>query len=275
VGEGVPKTLQGKRVVVTRAWEQSEALVKALQEQGAVPLVLPMVAFAPPDDVSALDELLRGTERYDWLFLTSQNALRALQERCEKLGVQLAHRLRGMPVAVVGPATAEVVRGAGLSVGHEAASRYGTALAQELAGRITGKRILLPRSDKANPELVEKLKGLGAQVKEIVAYKTVRPDGEGLAEAEKVVKEGADAVLFFSPSAVGHFQDILGEERFHALSKQALFTAIGPVTEKALRKAKVERVVMADDVTVGAVMARLTEYFSAKGQKLPAGAKSE
>jgi uroporphyrinogen III methyltransferase / synthase len=148
-------------------------------------------------------------------------------------------------------------------------------LAEELTEKISGKQILLPRSDKANPELVAKLQSLGAQVTEIVAYKTVRPQGEGSEATEKAVTEGVDAVLFFSPSAVGHFQDILGEEQFRALSRQALFTAIGPVTEKALRTAKVERVVMARDVTVDAVIATLKEYFSTNTQKLPAGAKSE
>jgi uroporphyrinogen-III synthase len=273
VGEYSSKPLQGKRVVVTRATEQSEALVKALREQGAEPLLMPMVTFAPPDDVQAVDEVMRGIERYDWLFLTSQNALRALQERCEKLGVALVHRMRGVRIAVVGPTTAEAAKDAGLSVEHVAASRYGTALAQELAGSVEGKWILLPRSDRADPELVEKLEGLGAKVKEIVVYKTAKPEGKGLEEAEKLVREGAEAVLFFSPSSVVHFRDILGEDRFQAFSRQALFAAIGPVTENALRKAKIERVVMAGDVTVSAVIAALTEYFLAKTVKLPAGAK--
>jgi uroporphyrinogen III methyltransferase / synthase len=275
VGEDSSKPLQGRRVVVTRALEQSEPLVKALREQGATAVVLPMVAFAPPDDVEALDDVLRGSAHFDWLLLTSQNALRALQERCEKLGIELAHRMRGVRVGVVGPATAEAARAARLSVEHEASSRYGTALAEELTEKISGKQILLPRSDKANPELVAKLESLGAQVTEIVAYKTVRPQGEGSEATEKAVTEGVDAVLFFSPSAVGHFQDILGEEQFRTLSRHALFTAIGPVTEKALRTAKVERVVMARDVTVDAVIAALSDHLSAKGQKLPAGAKSE
>jgi uroporphyrinogen-III synthase len=272
VGEYFSRSLRGKRVVVTRAAEQSEALVKALREQGAEPLLMPMVVFAPPENVEAMDEVMRGTERYDWLFLTSQNALRALQERCEKLGVVLPRRMRGVRIAVVGPTTAKAAKDAGLSVEHVAASRYGKALAQELARSIIGKWILLPRSDRADPELVETLKGLGAKVKEIVAYKTAKPEGKVLLEAQKLVREGADAVLFFSPSSVNHFQDILGEDEFQAFSRQALFAAIGPVTENALRKAKIERVVAAGDVTVSAVIAALTEHFS-KTVKLPAGAK--
>jgi uroporphyrinogen-III synthase len=273
VGEDSSRLLQGKRVVVTRAVEQSEALVKALREEGAEALLIPMVAFAPPEDVDAVDEVMRGTERYDWLFLTSQNALRALEERCERLGVVLANRMRGVRIAAVGPTTAEAAKGAGLSVEHVATSRYGKALVEELSQSIEGKWILLPRSDRADPELVEELEGWGAKVKEIVAYKTAKPEGKTLLEAEKMVREGADAVLFFSPSAVSHFQDILGKDRFQQFSRQALFAAIGPVTEKALRKANIERVVTAGDVTVGAVIAALTEYFMPKSAKLPEGAK--
>jgi uroporphyrinogen-III synthase len=275
VGEKFSGALQGKRVVVTRAAEQSEALVQALREQGAEPVLAPMVVFAPPDDVKAVDAVIQGTEHHDWLLLTSQNALRALQERCERLEVELAQRMRGMRIATVGPATAEATKRAGLNVEYVAATRNGTALAQELSGKIEGKRILLPRSDKANPELVEKLKASGATVNEIIAYKTIPPEGKGLVEAKRAVSEGVDAVLFFSPSAVEHLHDILGEEKFHSLSRQALFAAIGPVTEKALHKAKVERLVMATDVTTAAVIAALTDYFSVNTTKLPAGANPE
>ena len=49
------------------------------------------------------------------------------------------------------------------------------ALAQELQAEVRGKRVLLPRSDRANHDLVETLQRLGAHVTEIVAYKTLRP----------------------------------------------------------------------------------------------------
>ena len=71
--------------------------------------------------------------RYDWLFLTSQNALRALQERSEFLGLQLPKELEGVRVAAVGPATAEAARNAGLEVDYVARKHQGVALAEELA----------------------------------------------------------------------------------------------------------------------------------------------
>jgi uroporphyrinogen-III synthase len=275
VVEDPRKSLQRKRVMVTRAIEQSEAIVQALKEHGAIPVLAPMIAFAPADDSTALDNLLSGTQVFDWLFITSQNAVKALQDRSANLNIDLAHRMREVKIAVVGPTTAEMVKTAGLTVDYISRQHRGVALAEELSGKIEGKSILLPHSDKANPDLVAKLKTLGTTVIEVVAYKTIQPQPGAIIEFEKLRRDGVDAVLFFSPSAVHHLHAILGEEQFHLFSRQALFAAIGPVTEQALRSVNVERIVMAQDTTVSAVIDILMGYFSAEGTKLPAGAKFE
>jgi uroporphyrinogen-III synthase len=261
VDEGRRNPWNGKRVVVTRAEEQSKALVQALREKGAVPLPAPMVAFAPPDHPGLVDEAIRTMESYDWVFLTSQNAVRALQERCEVLGIPLGEAARKCKIAAVGPATAQTAKDAGLKLEYVAVKHQGTALAEELAGKIKGKRVLLPRSDWANPQLLKKLEELGGQAREVIAYKTVQPDGKDLLKTKAILREGADAILFFSPSAVNHLQEMLGDEKFLELSKSALFVAIGPVTAAALRNRKVENVKMAGDTKVDAVIEALAEFF--------------
>ena len=92
---------------------------------------------------------------------------------------------------------------------------------------------------------------------------------------EAVLHEGADAVLFFSPSAVHHFFDLLGRDRFLTFSQEAAFTAIGPVTKGALRDAGATRIVVARDTTAAAILAALAEFFSKPYQSLPAGVKPE
>lgn len=275
MGEGSANWWKGKRVVVTRAAEQGGTLVEALQERGAAAVILPMVAFGPPYEPGLVDEAIRGGGRYDWMLLTSQNALRALQERSDALGMGLAQALRGVRIAAVGPATADAARNVGLPVEYVAEKHHGAGLAEELGERVKGKRVLLPRSDRANPELVGRLEERGAIVTDVVAYKTVRPDDRELAKAKDLLKERVDAVLFFSSSAVHHLKEVLGETQFLELSRRSLFAAIGPVTEKALRAAKVERVAMAKDTTIEAVLATLDEQFATTGAKLPAGTRHE
>jgi uroporphyrinogen-III synthase len=272
VAESAGVTLQGKRVVVTRAAEQSENLIRELRERGAQPVLLPLVAFEPPDDLAALDRAIASARSYDWLLLTSQNALRALQERCAPGTKSLSKAMEGVRVAAVGPATAESARSVGLAVAYVAEKHQGLALAEELAQELKGKKVLLPRSDRANAELINVLKAIGAQVTEVVAYKTVRPTDQRLQKCEPIL-DAADAVLFFSPSAVHHLQDIVGSEKFRSLSERVAFAAIGPVTGEALRQAQVTQFVLAQDSTVAAILNAVTNFFSKTSPQSPAGVK--
>jgi uroporphyrinogen-III synthase len=273
VAERFANALSGKRVAITRAAEQSQPLLSALREQGAQPILLPMVAFGLPDDLQALDDSLRRLREYHWVFFTSQNAVRALQERSEQLKVSLHDAIGTAQIAAVGPATAEAARAAGLAIAYVAKEHNGVALAQELQAEVRGKRVLLPRSDRANHDLVETLQRLGAHVTEIIAYKTLRPASDDTHNLENILQDVPDAVLFFSPSAVHHLRELLGPQQFHNLAVKSAFAAIGPVTERALREAGVQRLVVASDASATAILESLATFFVNSGRSLPVGVK--
>src|SRR5437899_1504051 len=239
------KPLAGKRVVVTRALEQSQSLLDALRAAGAEPVLLPLVAFASPDSSVELDACLRNSARFDWVFFTSQNALRAVQQRCAELELSLEKAFAGVKIAAVGPATAEAVAAAGLTVNFTSKIHTGVALAEELSAEAKSKRVLLPRSDRANADLIEVLNLRGWQVTPVVAYKTVSPISDSPGEVESQLGREADAILFFSPSAVHHLRDLLGASRFRDLSMQSIFVAIGPVSENALKAVGIARILLA------------------------------
>ena len=250
------KPLAGKRVVVTRALEQSQSLLDALRAAGAEPVLLPLVAFASPDSSVELDACLRNSARFDWVFFTSQNALRAVQQRCAELELSLEKAFAGVKIAAVGPATAEAVAAAGLTVNFTSKIHTGVALAEELSAEAKSKRVLLPRSDRANADLIEVLNLRGWQVTPVVAYKTVSPISDSPGEVESQLGREADAILFFSPSAVHHLRDLLGASRFRDLSMQSIFVAIGPVSENALKAVGIARILLARDTTVAAAQAK-------------------
>jgi uroporphyrinogen-III synthase len=272
VDEKNHKPLAGKRVVVTRALEQSQSLADALRQAGAEPVLLPLVAFVPADNLADLDACLKHSAQFDWVFFTSQNALRAVQQRCASLELSLQQVFAEVKIAAVGPATAEAVTDAGLPVNFISRIHNGVALAEELSAEAQRKRVFLPRSDRANPELIEVLNLHGWQVTPVVAYKTVSASSDS-AEALETFRGGADAFLFFSPSAVHHLRDLLGAQRFRDLSRQSIFVAIGPVSEGALKAEGVDRILLAADTTVAAAVATVADYFAKAGQQQPAGAK--
>ena len=254
--------LAGKRIVVTRALEQSKLLCRELEARGAEIRMLPLVRFASPEDHVPLDAALRDFAQFDWLFLTSQNAVLALANRCRALKVPFPWTYASIQTAAVGRATAAAAKQAGLRVDHVAKTQMGVALAEELRGRLVGRRILLPRSDHARPDLPQALRHHGASVTEIVAYRTLRP-----AEADKelireTVQGDADAILFFSPSAVHHLAESIGTERFLALQTHVTCAAIGPLTAAALREAGVEHLVVSHEASVSGILEALAEHWS-------------
>jgi uroporphyrinogen-III synthase len=273
VGETGRSPLAGKRIVITRAALQSEAIARELSALGAIPVVLPLVEFEEPGDFSALDTALGQTEQFGWVIFTSGQAVRAVAARSERLGNPLTQAASKSRIAAVGPVSAEAVRQVGLPVEYVAKNHHGVALANELGERLRGQRVLLPRSDRANPELPAALSGYGAQVTEVIAYRNLIPGAVDKQNLGKIAAGEADAILFFSPSAVQHFGELLGSERLFALEDKIAITAVGPVTANALRQAKVERMVVAADTTTGAVLTALGKYFAEIAKHPTAGAK--
>ncbi|MGB1252347.1 MAG: uroporphyrinogen-III synthase, partial [Candidatus Promineifilaceae bacterium] len=69
------KPLLGKRIVVTRAQEQSAEMATQLEQLGAIVIRCPLIAFDPlPTATAQLDAALQ--QSFDWLLFTSQNGVR-------------------------------------------------------------------------------------------------------------------------------------------------------------------------------------------------------
>jgi uroporphyrinogen-III synthase len=273
VAETVRSPLAGKRIVITRAAVQSEEFARELSTLGAIPVVLPLVAFEEPDDFAPLDAAITQLEQFVWIVFTSGQAVRAVAARSERLGHPLSQAASKSRIAAVGPVSADAVRQAGLTVEYVAKNHNGVALANELGERLRERRVLLPRSDRANPELPAALKGHGAHVTEVIAYRNLIPSEVDKQNLGLIVAGEADAILFFSPSAVQHFGELLGNEKLCSLQDRVAITAVGPVTANALRQAKIGRMVVAADTTAGAVLVALEEHFAEMAKHSTAGAK--
>ena len=273
MAEAISSALTGKRIVITRAAAQSEAMAWELSARGAVPVVLPLVSFADLEDFAALDAAINGIEQFDWMIVTSAQSVRALVKRSEELKRRLIGAQSKLRIAAVGPVSAEAARRAGFPVEYVAETHTGVALAEELGDQLRGAKVFLPRSDRANPDLPRTLKRCGAQVTEVIAYRTLRPADVDQRNLRRIAEGGADAVLFFSPSAVQYFAELFGGEQLRALQDKLAITAVGPVTANALREAGVQRTVLAGDTTAAAVVEALEGHFAGTVKQARAGAK--
>ncbi len=226
--------LSGKRVVVTRPRNSSPDLAEALLAAGAEVILLPLIRIVTPNDLSALDAALRAFSEYDWLVFTSQNAVAAVAERLATIPEASKCLPGSLQVAAVGVATERAAKEAGMGVAYTGRGTTAADLISELAAELKGKRVLLPRSDQAAPELLDQVRAAGAEVHEVVAYRTVALDYRQERIGDEV--QGADVVLFFSPSAVRAFRALLDSGVLSSRVLTATFGAVGPVTQSALLK---------------------------------------
>ena len=253
--------LAGKRIVVTRAAEHAQELVDALEALGAKVLLMPTVGFAPADNYQELDAALRNKKEFDWILFTSQNAVRyVFQRACELTPVHPVQPPRPL-IAAVGAATAQAARNLDLRVDFVAQTRTGESLAAELRDSMAGKKVLLPRSDRVDDRLPDALREAGAQVREVVAYRTLRPASLDPDILGAVRRAEIAAIVFASPSAYHNLAEFVPAAELAALSERVQFASIGPTTTRALREVGARVAIEANDSSSAGLADAIAKYY--------------
>jgi len=153
-------------------------------------------------------------------------------------------------VAAVGPVTADAIRELGVEPAF-VASRASDDIAGGL-GSIEGMRLLLPQADIADPRLAEELRGQGADVDVVVAYRTVlvEPPMWGILPLRI-----ADAVVLASGSACRSLAAAGGA------GGGAMLVCIGPKTAKVAREVGLKVGLVADETTADGIIQALVDQF--------------
>lgn len=260
--------LTGRRIVVTRSLAQARPLGEALTALGADVLYLPLVEFLEPEDRAPLENALRELARFDWVVFTSPNAVRFVAQCAAQLFADLqgfwsqSSRPR---TAAIGPGTAAALRQRNWPVDYEGHGGDSRALADALAPRLAGCRVLLPQSDRARPVLGQLLQAAGAEVQVVTAYRTVAAPTDDR-DFESILDGEIDAIAFFSPSAVESFLTRVAS-RLRSAGQCPALAAIGATTAEAIRQAGFPVAVQAEHPTVAAFCQALSRYFAQLGQK--------
>ena len=155
-------------MLVTRAADQAGELVSALRDAGLDPIEVPAIAieFEPPrGDLDAAAGLLHT---YRWVVITSANGARAILKAAERILTQLGAPLLGGDRTgdAAGPRTTRASRS-----DFQPSQSSGIAMAAELPVD-AGDRVLVVRGDLADEELALALRARGAEVDDVIAYRT-------------------------------------------------------------------------------------------------------
>jgi uroporphyrinogen-III synthase len=193
-----PSALAGRRVLIPRDGSWGENVSALVQEFGGIPVVVPLVKFAPPADpgelVSALADIEAG--EYDWVTITSVATVSILSE--EQVFVPSTTQL-----AAVGTATGDALEDAGFHVSLTPSGQVANAqaLAAELISLLADDpaRILVLQSDLASSALADTLTDAGHAVTAVIAYRTV-PVVPNVVTDGVLLATGIDAAFLTSGS---------------------------------------------------------------------------
>ena len=229
------RPLLGRRIVVTRARATASTFAARLEELGAEVIEAPAIRIEPLEDPSALRQAAAEAGNYDWIVFTSASAAGAFFGALHDAGLD-ARALASCRIAAIGPATAERLGHFGIRPDVRPREFTTAAVVEALAatGKLSGARVLCPRSDVAPPDLVKGLTQKGATVREVTAYRTVSDETGAEQVAGLLRRKQVDWLTFTSSSTVKSLITRIGPEV--TIASSARIASIGPMTSATLRQ---------------------------------------
>jgi len=255
------KPLYGWRILVPRTKEQSAGLAARLRNYGAISEEVPTISVEPPRNPQQMDKAIRGLVegRYEWIAFTSVNAVKAVREKFDEYGLD-ARAFSGLKIAAVGDKTAEAIATWGIRAdllpsGEQSARGLldDWPPFDELLDPIN--RVFLPRADIATETLVAGLVGLGWEVDDVTAYRTVRAAPPPAPTREAIKSGKFDAVLFTSSSTVRNLVGIAGKPH-----PSTIIACIGPATARTAEEHGLRVDVLASEPSVEILADALAEF---------------
>ena len=254
------RPLSGKRIMITRSRAQASELAELLAREGAEAIEVPTIQVLPVGDDAPLRKAARAVSSYRWVVFTSVNGVDAFWQALEHEGLD-SRAFANVMVAAIGPATAGSLAHRGINADVVPAEYISEAVVEALQGHIQpDHRVLLPRAEEARPALVEGLCAMGASVDQVVAYRTVMPEGSQKKALGLLAEGRIDVVTFTSSSTVRNLATLL--QRDVALLQLPVVACIGPVTAATAQELGVRVDVQASVHTIPGLVDAVKAHFA-------------
>lgn len=261
------RPLFGRKIVVTRSPEQVGSLVDALENLGAQAIEAPTFRILPPEDPEALDRAAASVDQFQWIVFEGASAVSRFLTALLR-GPRDLRALGRVRIAAMGPSTADQLTGAGLTADVVVPELHGDKVSDALAdvaGALRGQRVLIVRPDHLHDLVAQDLAHQGADVTDLVAYRTTPAPTDAPASQAlyRMMLEGEiDAVTFASPTAVSRFVEIIGPEQAADLLGTTVVAAIGPVTAAAALELGITPTIVAEPYTIEGLVDGLARHFA-------------
>lgn len=227
--------LRGQKVLVTRPNDSDCRLSSLIEASGGEVVKYPVIELTLPNNVTALDESLRGigSGEWQWLVFVSASGVRFFLERANAIGVFLSPGSE-LKVATIGRSTAKFWE----EVSHIRANLVPeTSNSESLANALIQSdpigRILIVRADRGSDELARKLADANLEFKEVVAYQSRDIEAADPVIVQRIESGGIDWITFSSSAIAKAAIGLFGDSIKKAKSKLRL-ASISPATSKVM-----------------------------------------
>jgi uroporphyrinogen III methyltransferase/synthase len=232
-----PLPLTGKTILVTRSVGQSSQFSDRLIASGATVIEMPTLEIGPPSSWEDLDHAIAHLSDFDWLILTSTNAIDYFFERLIAQGKDI-RALAGVKIAVVGEKTAYSLKQHCLQPDFIPPNFVADSLVENFPEKLDSKKVLFPRVESGGREvLVKELTLKGAKIIEVAAYQSCCPNGIPPAAKLALQNRKIDVITFASSKTVEFFSQLTNNifsnnSDASQLLEGVCIASIGPQTSK-------------------------------------------
>lgn len=240
-----------RAILITRAQEQGERSAERFAAAGYDVVHIPCIELVAPPDPAAFARAAAQVAMYDWVVLTSQNAVARLAEHAAVLP----------KIAAIGTETARAVEHAfGRAPDLVPGSHRGEALAAELLAALgpAPQRVVLYRAARGRSVLPDALAAAGHRLDLVIAYAVEPAYSQRTRLADWLAAHAADApaatIVFASSGTVDSFFVLAPPQ----LPRTYRFACISPVTAEALLAHGVTAAVTAQEHTMGGLFRALS-----------------
>jgi len=223
-----------KKIIITRAQEQSSEAREIFRKNGAQVFDLPSLVIGPPDDWEPLDGALKEITTFDWIIFSSANGVRNVEDRMKKNDLSLSKISNKIKIAAVGRKTASLLSDMDANISFVPPSFVADSLVEHFPQNQKGLKLLIPRVQTGGRSILsDSFKLKGAEVTEVAAYESSCPKDIPQKTIDALNSGKIDIIAFTSGKTVINSVSLLKKyfgENWLKLIEKIKIVSIGPQT---------------------------------------------
>ena len=230
------RPLFGQVIGIPRPEEQADETALRAVELGALPVLLPTIEIAPPENWGEVDAMLPRLSEFDWIVFTSVNGVHGLLGRLWESGRDI-RAISKARLATIGPSTAAALEKYSLRADLVPSEFRAEALARELRPHVAGKRVLWARASRGRDVLPTELAAAGANLTQLVVYQNRDVSQLPASSLQQIERGELNWIGLSSPSIARGLARLLTDEAKVWLGNKTKLASISPVTTAAAEEA--------------------------------------